>query len=279
MRALKKLSSCSYVVVCGLAAALALAPAAFAAEPMALRPNPAAVGGGPADGPTGGPVFILDDGTYENSIGLTNQVTNNSAVFLNRFTPATYPETIDIVQILWPTSTDALRNLVGDTVTILIYTDTDGDGNAANAVLSYQESFVIGIQDGTTFENYDLTGNPTFAGPGDLYIGYRDDWNLGGATAANFPAALDQTASQGRSWVAGNTATGVDVDINNLGANTLIGIVDNFGLPGNWMIRAVGGVVYVPPVTQEIPTASTLGLAALALLLAGAAFVAFRRHG
>ena len=30
---------------------------------------------------------------------------------------------------------------------------------------------------------------------------------------------------------------------------------------------------------QEIPTASTLGLAALALLLAGAAFVALRRHG
>jgi len=30
---------------------------------------------------------------------------------------------------------------------------------------------------------------------------------------------------------------------------------------------------------QEIPTASTFGLAALALLLAGAAFVALRRHG
>lgn len=35
---------------------------------------------------------------------------------------------------------------------------------------------------------------------------------------------------------------------------------------------------YQPPLIQEIPTASALGLAALALLLAGAAFLVLRRH-
>ncbi len=242
MRTPKTPSLGSIVLLSAVSAALTLGPAALAVEPMTFRASPSAQGGQvPAgDAPAGGPNYILDDGSYENSIGLTNQVTSNTAAWLNRFSPATFPETIDVVQVLWPTQADAQRALIGDPVTILLYSDTDGDGNPANAVLVYQEAFVIGVQDGASFETYDLTVNPLFAGPGDVYIGFRDDWNLGGATPANFPAALDQTASQGRSWVAGNGTTGIDVDINNLGANPLLGTIDGFGLPGNWMIRAVG---------------------------------------
>ena len=50
------------------------------------------------------------------------------------------------------------------------------------------------------------------------------------------------------------------------------------GSVNSWSLDlTTAGSCYQAPVTQEIPTASTLGLAALALLLAGAAFVALRR--
>jgi len=186
----------------------------------------------------------LDDGTYETSVGLTNQVTNNAAVWFNRFTPTgDYPFSLEEIQILWPTTTDALINLVGQDVTLLVYTDTDGDGNPANASLVYQEAKTITVQDGVTFDVYTLTTPVQLNGPGDVLVGFRDDWNLGGATAANFPASLDQNATQQRSWVAGNGTTGVDPDINNLANNELFGTIDDLSggsLAGNWLIRAYG---------------------------------------
>ncbi len=260
-------------------AVLLLAPALFGAEPMTFRASGSAHGGQapPAAVPEGGTYFLLDDGTYENSIGLTNQVTNNAAVWINRFTPAEFPQAIDYVEIMWPDLESAGRNLVGDPVTILVYSDTDGDGNPDNATLVYQETFTIGIQDGASFETYDLAGDPPCAGPGDIYIGFRDDFNLGGATSANFPAAIDTTAPQGRSWVGGLGPGGIDPDIVNLANNSLRGYIDDFGFPGNWMIRAAATVPQVVPV-QAIPTLQVTGLAALVVALAAMAFWMLRRR-
>jgi len=61
-----------------------------------------------------------------------------------------------------------------------------------------------------------------------------------------------------------------------------ISIADQAGIDtgtlNSWSIDfTTAGSCYQTPLAQEIPTASTLGLAALALLLAGAAFVALRR--
>jgi hypothetical protein len=44
-----------------------------------------------------------------------------------------------------------------------------------------------------------------------------------------------------RSWVAG-MSTNTDPDYDNLGNNDLLGTIDSFGLPGNWLIRANGTV-------------------------------------
>jgi subtilisin-like proprotein convertase family protein len=50
------------------------------------------------------------------------------------------------------------------------------------------------------------------------------------------------------------------------------------GTLSSWSLDfTTAGSCFQAPITQEIPTASTLGLAALALLLAGGAFVALRR--
>jgi len=63
-----------------------------------------------------------------------------------------------------------------------------------------------------------------------------------GVTAGTFPAALDQTASQVRSWVgAYETATVPSPPpIPPTGVGVLFGTIDSFTFPGNWMIRGLG---------------------------------------
>ena len=36
-------------------------------------------------------------------------------------------------------------------------------------------------------------------------------------------------------------SSGADVDLNNPGNNDFLGLIDDFGLPGNWLIRADAG--------------------------------------
>src|SRR5204863_4863565 len=57
----------------------------------------------------------------------------------------------------------------------------------------------------------------------------------------HFFQGLDETPpSHMRSWIAAN-GDGSNVDINTIGNNDLIGTIDSFGLPGNWLIRADTG--------------------------------------
>lgn len=59
---------------------------------------------------------------------------------------------------------------------------------------------------------------------------------------------------------------------------TLTALPDNPA--ANWVVPSIHvcNITYVPPVTQEIPTLGTIGLAALALLLIGASALLIRRR-
>ncbi len=182
--------------------------------------------------------FVLDDGAEETSIGFGANNTESAALWLNRFTPPSnsYPIAINGIQILWPDQSGTGDNLPGKTARLMVYQDTDGDGNPSNATLLQQLSVTIGVTE--TFENYPV--NITVPGPtGDLYIGFEDMWAEQGHTPRMFPAAQDTTTSQARSWMAG-MGSGAPPDINNLGNNDVLGTIDSFGLPGNWLIRATG---------------------------------------
>src|SRR5205814_1222043 len=67
-----------------------------------------------------------------------------------------------------------------------------------------------------------------------------------------FPAAIDTTTTQVRSWVAG-MGNGTPPDKANLGGNDTLGTIDSFGIPGNWMIRA-DGQTFVPCAATNTPT-------------------------
>src|SRR5207248_4885757 len=100
---------------------------------------------------------------------------------------------------------------------LLVYQDSDGDGNPANATLLSTINASIAITN--AFQSYPV--NVCVQGPGDIYLGFEDFWAEPGWTPENYPAALDQTASQARSWLAA-MSSGAPPNRTNLGANDLL---------------------------------------------------------
>jgi hypothetical protein len=183
--------------------------------------------------------FILDDGTQENSVGWTNSTMNFTAIWINRFSPAPsdFPIQLQQISIMWPNN----AALVGKNVALLVYRDADANGDPSNATKVAQiNGQTISVADGVTFQNFPV--NVVVPGPGDIYIGFADTYNSGGVSPRTFPAPLDTTASQVRSWVSAmDDAT--DPDFDNLGNNDNLGTIDTLSggaLAGNWVIRASG---------------------------------------
>jgi hypothetical protein len=182
--------------------------------------------------------LAVDDGTAEDSFGNIVDNTSFAAIWLNRFTPAGgYPFRLEEIRILWPPEGEV--SLRGRSFTLLVYTDTDGDGDPTDAALVYQQAAVVTVADGVTFGVYPLTSPVTLDGPGDVLIGFRDDWNLGGLNGDNYPAAFDAATSARRSWIAGNESD-VAPDIANLDNNDFLALIDSFDYAGNWIIRGYG---------------------------------------
>jgi hypothetical protein len=182
----------------------------------------------------------LDDGSRENSIGLNDSIsTSYPAIWLNRFTlpSGSYPFTLHQISIQFPDLASARIDLTGRAIDLLVYLDSDGDNNPANATKLAQIHTTVQVANGTSFSNYAV--NVTVPGPGDVYIGFSDTYNSGGFTPMNYPASLDETQPHARSWVAGMDTIS-NPDYNNLGNNDILDLIDNFGLPGNWIIRASG---------------------------------------
>jgi hypothetical protein len=182
--------------------------------------------------------FVLDDGSQERSIGWNDGTFAYPAVWLNRFTPpaGSYPLTLNQISIQFPDPTSAGIDLSGLSVDLLVYLDTDGDNNPANATKLAQLHTTVTVADGTTFSNYPV--NIAVPGPGDIYIGFSDTYNSGGFLLNNYPAPQDTNGSQVRSWVAADGTN--DPDYNNLGNNSTLSTIDSLGYAGNWVIRASG---------------------------------------
>jgi hypothetical protein len=80
-------------------------------------------------------------------------------------------------------------------------------------------------------------------GPGDVLIAVVT--RTAGINAGEFPAAIDQTASQVRSWA--GIYSGDPPNPPAFPAPSLWGTIDSFGFPGNWMVRGFGSQGVVPP--------------------------------
>ncbi|MEM7346429.1 MAG: matrixin family metalloprotease, partial [Chloroflexota bacterium] len=168
--------------------------------------------------------FILDDGSTETVLGVGGQ-----ALWLNRFTPTSFPFTLNEVRIQF---SHASVN-VGETIDLYIYEDSDSNpSTGATHLASYTG---LTVQSIGSFSQYTLSPPVTVNGPGDLLIGFVN--RTAGADSGEFPADIDQTSSAGRSWV--GIYAGNPPDPPSLPATVLV-TIDTAGFPGNLMIRGYG---------------------------------------
>lgn len=254
---------------------LALSLAAWIIVPMAhaaITQGPPIVLGDNTDAPTapqGALSFTVDDGVGETSIGDAGQF-----VWFNRFTPAPadFPFQINDVQVVL----GATGVTVGDAIQVLVYSDTDGDGDpGTGAVLLGSFDSTVQFNDGVTFNVYTLPAPVRVDGPGDVLIGVVNRASFEGA--GDFPATIDTTATAGRSWV-GSYLAGDAPAQPPFPADEQWGTIDSFGFPGNWMVRATGTRIAVLPPAAQVPALGTLGLILLGAFLVVATLLVNHRR-
>ncbi len=180
--------------------------------------------------PMGDLEFAVDDGTAEDSIGLT---AGGQFLWLNRFTPnaGDFPFHLDQISIIFNNTVN-----VGDDIQLVIWQDADGDPSNG-AVFVYAENATVLNNDFATWNNYQLASSPVFFGPGDVLVGVVN--RSGASGLLDYPAAVDQSStSQQRSWI--GLYSGDPPDPPTLPPDSDFGIIDDFGLAGNWTLRASG---------------------------------------
>jgi hypothetical protein len=174
--------------------------------------------------------LVLDDGSRENDIGIGGTL---EFIWLNRFTPdpADFPFDLNQVQIYF--SSVGLVN-VGDDIIIVVYENTTGSWDPAPGS-NWLASFPTTVQSVDAWNVYDLATAVTLNGPGDVLVGVI---GLEVPGTSYWPASMDQTATQNRSWAGWWVASPPptppilppDADWTNIDAY----------FPGNWMVRGYG---------------------------------------
>lgn len=198
--------------------------------------------------------LIIDDDTPEGVFGVGVQ-SAQQFLWFNRFANPG-PVQLEEIWVLFPAGANMT---VGAEVQLAVYHDPDGDpSNGADLLATYPET--IQAVDGVTFSVYTLPDPIYILADGDILVGVVDRFVESGVTSPTTPAAMDTTASQGRSWLAVWSDDPPDPPL--LPPDGTYGPVDLFQ-PGNWMIRAFGTPIRV----DSIPALDWRGLTILILLL------------
>jgi hypothetical protein len=181
--------------------------------------------------------YMIDDGTAEDSIGLT---AGGSLVALNSFPVTGGNNVITSISIAWGTPAFPDPTLNGLAYTAVLWSDPNGDGSPTDAVVLAQAPGVISQQGTDTFITTAIP--PTMVTTTNFFVGFLITHNAG-----QFPAAFDEDPPTlpNRSWV---DAT---ANINDLsGAIT----IESAGLVGNFLIRADGNTGGPTPTGTPSPT-------------------------
>lgn len=171
--------------------------------------------------------YQIDDGISEDSIGLGN---GGDLIALNQFNVTPGNTMIGSVSIVWGTPLNPDPTLNGLSYTAVIWSDPNSDGDPSDATVLAMAPDVISNAGTDTFVT---TLFPCITVTPSFFVGFIITHSPG-----QFPIAFDQTAPlSGRSFVAGSFS--MPGDINNLTNNDIpVSAIENFGLNGNFLIRA-----------------------------------------
>jgi hypothetical protein len=220
----------------------ALAPASAFRAPVAKLPNAKGRNGILAKLLAHTPLFtyMIDDGTAEDSIGLTS---GGSFVAVNSFPVSGGNNVITSVSIAWGTPAFPDPTLNGLPYTVGLWSDPNGDGSPTDAVLLATASGIIAAAGTDTFITTTIT--PTTVTTTNFFVGFLITHNAG-----QFPAAFDEDAPTlpNRSWVAQTS------NISDLSGSITI---ESAGLVGNCLLLLL--------LRQVVPLARPVTRRALAL--------------
>lgn len=182
--------------------------------------------------------YQLDDGSGENAIGLT---TGGVISWGNMFDVVASSAIVQSIEVGFGNDNTG-GTLVGAAYAWVIAGDNDANPTTGLTFLATGVGNIVNDDFGTNGV-LDLinVGSVDVSGFANLFVAFAV-----AHTAGQFPAAIDTTASAGRSWAAINP---VNVGDWSGTAN----LIDNFGFAGNWIIRA-----------NAVPTPGVAGVLALA---------------
>ena len=163
--------------------------------------------------------YIIDDGSQDNSTGLTS---GGTIAWLNQFVIQDDITTISAIKLAWGNVP------AGTACTVYLWSDPNNDGTPNDAVVLASAATTVAAPDTSTYTTVDITD--TYVGPNgtSFYVGA-----IMSHVAGDHPAPLDSNG-WGTGWIAGNTAGGIDP--NNLAAAP----VAPQPYSNAWLVRAVG---------------------------------------
>ncbi|MCH7812883.1 MAG: proprotein convertase P-domain-containing protein, partial [Planctomycetes bacterium] len=151
-------------------------------------PDECQLGGGSGRGAT---LYQHDDGTHENTLGLTN---GGFVIWLNHFTVEAGAGTITAISLAWG---DMFAD--GAAATVFLWADPNGDGDPTDAVVLASAGTTVANNDTDIFTNVDIPD--TLVGPAgtSFFVGAKI-----GHFAGEHPASYDTDPPlPSPSWIAG----------------------------------------------------------------------------
>ncbi len=171
--------------------------------------------------------YLVDDGTGETNLAWSSSA-GGDLVSINQFNVLAGFESLTDISVAWGTGTG------GGTASVMIYDDPNNDGDPSDitsANVLANMAIVTGAG-GDTFTVYGV-GSVNVGSVGDsFFIGIYTSTDPG-----EFPARIDLTAPQARSWVAGGDAGTIDPADPSTFALPFSNLT-GFSFNGNFMVRA-----------------------------------------
>ncbi len=190
-------------------------------------------------------LYQLDDGSSEEAIGYGIQ---SDFMALNGFEAIAGSETIGYISIAWGTPGE-ITSPYGHITRLILYDDPTNDWDPSDAVYLTEVSSLIYNPDTDIFTTVAIP--PTMVS-GVFYVAslYEND--------SFYPCSLDMTSSQSSSWFVVTSPGTLDVnDLGNPSYDYPLDLIDNYGYPGNWLLRADS---IIPPEIEVTPLSFDINL-------------------